>query len=111
MNNWRSRSESLFRVRNHREGFVLHLNEIERIPRRVAVLGYDSGESLADIADLVDPENVVLGNPEAFIATANRQGTDLIFELGARDDSDDPGMSACGLHLEAFDLCVGVRAP
>src|SRR5215813_3116349 len=111
MDNWRSRSESLFRIRNYRKGFVFHLNKIERIPRRVAILGNDSGDSLADVTDLVDGENVVFGNPECFIAAANGQSADLIFELGSRDDGDDAGMSACALRLDAFDLCVGVRAP
>src|SRR5262245_51274904 len=109
MDNWRSRSEGLFRIRNYRKGFVFHLNEIDRIPRRVAILGNDSGDSLADVTDLVDGENVVFGNPEGFIATADGQGADLIFELGPRDNGDDPRMSACDFRLDAFDLCMGVR--
>src|SRR5262245_3486088 len=111
MDNRRPRSESLFRIRNYRQGFVFHLNEIERIPRRVAILGYDSGDSFANVADLVDGKDVVFGNPEGLIATTNRQGAYLIFELGTRDDGDDPGMLACTLRLKAFDLCVGVMAP
>src|SRR5215831_20395498 len=111
MDNWRPQDESLFRIRDNRQGFIFHLNEIERIPRRVAILGNDSGDSLADVTDFVDGEDVVFGNPERLIAAANGQSADLIFELGSGDHSDDPRMSACGLRLDAFDLCVGVWAP
>src|SRR5262245_32937299 len=106
MDNWRARGESLFRIRDYRQGFIFHLNEIERIPRCVALLGNDSGDSLADVTGFVNGEDVVFGNPEGFIAAANGQSADLIFEFGARDDSDDAGMSAGDLRLEVFDLCV-----
>src|SRR5262245_65329705 len=111
MNNWRPRGESLFRVRDYWQGFIFHLNKIERISRCVAILGNDSGDSLSDITDFVDGKDVVFRNPECFIAAANGQSADLIFELGPRDHGDDPRMSACDLRLDAFDLCVGAWAP
>ena len=91
-----------------RQRFIFHLNQIERIPRRIAILGNDRRDSLTDVTDFVDGEDVVFGNSERFVAAANGQSADLIFDFRACDDGDNTGMLACRVRLKAFDLRVSV---
>ena len=108
MDHRRSRGQGLLRIRHYRQRLVFHANEIERVLRRIAILGGHGCHSLADIADLVDREDVVLGNPQRFIAAADRQGPDLILNLRACDDGNDTGMPAGRVCLEAADPRVRV---
>ena len=108
MNNRRARSESLLRIRDHRQRFILHSNEIERVTSGITILGDHRGDPLANVTNFVDSEDVVFGNPERFIAAANGQRADLIFDFRARDDGDNTGMLAGRVRLKAFDFRVSV---
>jgi len=111
VDHWRSGRERFLRIYNYWQRVIFHINQIERIPRCVAIFGHYNGHSLADVANFIDGKNVVFGYSESWIVRGSRKRADLIAQLGAGENSHDAGMPARRIRVDALDLGVRVRAP
>ena len=86
-------------VDDRRQRLVLDVDELERVARRVAVVGDDEGDLLVLEADLVGGQHVLHvgrqrrdpGQVEALEVLAGEHGVDLrVLQGGRRVDRDDP---------------------
>src|SRR5262249_41246206 len=84
--------------------------QIERVFSRVAIVGNNSRYSLTDMTNSVHRKHVVFGNAQRVIAAANRQRRYLIVEFRSGEYSDDAGMFARGVGIDALDRSVRIMA-
>jgi hypothetical protein len=110
VNHRRVRSQRLFSVDHHRQRLVIDGNQFERVPRRVASLGDDDRDSLADIADFIDGQDVMFGNSQRRVVGRGRYRADLILELGTGKGCDDSVKAPRGGGIDGNDARMRVGA-
>src|SRR3990172_350001 len=110
VDHWGAGRERFFRVSNRRQRLVLHVDQVERVARRIAIFGDNRRHSVAHVTDLVDRQDVMLGNSQSRVAGGGRQSADLIAQLRAGENRDNAGMAPRRVRVEAFDLGMRVRA-